>query len=99
MSETSLNQVSHDLISPVHINDSTCQTVAAGDQPATPDVAQCYSFRVARLKSDRRPRSNVETFSICFCTIEQQRRVGLDEVIVRTDLSARPSSSRIREKE
>ena len=62
------------------------QIVSAADHLAAGDRDERDGFRVARLEAHRRARGNIEPLAVGFATIELQRGVGFDEVVMAADL-------------
>ena len=52
----------------------------------TTNCNQCNCLGVSGFETNRSSCSNVKTVAISFDTIEFQLRIGLDEVVVRTNL-------------
>lgn len=44
-------------------------------------------FRIAWLKTNRGPSRNIETIAVSFDAVEVELRVGLDQMVMRPDLS------------
>jgi len=48
---------------------------------------QAHAATLAGLEADGRAGRNVEPEALCFLALEFQRRIGLEEMIVRADLA------------
>jgi hypothetical protein len=88
MSETLDLQALHDLLGSTDINLSRGNEVATLDNAIPCNLDQRNSLGVPGFEPYRSPSGDIEPVSVGPQTVEMKLRVGLDEVVVGSDLLA-----------